>query len=315
MPSDDAAPDLDTAIDQLYQLPLEGFVAERNALATAVRKAGDRAGADRVKALAKPSVSAWAVNQAWWTARDAFDAMLAAGAAMREAQQDAMAGRPVDLRAAARDRQEAVTAVVDAAAAALGDPAPDTRRRLLGTCDTLATMGFPDGVAPGRLTDDLQSTGLDLLASLAASAGAPAAAKTPAAPPARHLSIVPRREAPAARDRDKDKKDAAEAAAKAHQARLEAATRELATQQHAHDAAAQEADAADRQLRDAEATLGEAASRVAALEQEIEEARRALTAARAAAATARDEAAATERERGRLARALDRAREAVGKLQ
>ena len=61
------AADLESAIDDLYQLPLEAFVAERNALATAVRKAGDRAAADRVKALAKPSATAWAVNQAWWT--------------------------------------------------------------------------------------------------------------------------------------------------------------------------------------------------------------------------------------------------------
>src|SRR6476661_7713326 len=157
MPSPTPETELETAIDHLYQLPLEAFVAERNALATAIRKAGDRAGADRVKALAKPSATAWAVNQAWWTAREPFDAMLSAGAAMRDAQQAAMAGRHVDLRAASQARQDAVTTVVEAAAAMLGDPAPDARRRLLGTCDTLATMGFPDGVAPGRLTEDLQA--------------------------------------------------------------------------------------------------------------------------------------------------------------
>ena len=193
MPPGDSGPDPETAIDHLYQLPLEAFVPERNALATAIRKAGDRAGADRVKALAKPSASAWAVNQAWWTAREAFDAMLSAGAAMRDAQQGSMAGRTVDLRAAARARQAAVTAVVETAGATLGDPAPDTRRRILGTCDTLATMGFPDGVAPGRLTEDLQTTGLDMLAALSASAGArPATQDKAAPPPARNFSIVPK---------------------------------------------------------------------------------------------------------------------------
>ncbi|MCC7125349.1 MAG: hypothetical protein IT178_10910, partial [Acidobacteria bacterium] len=63
--SDDVR-DVEAAIDALYQGPLDGFTAARNALAAALKKSGDKAGAERVKALAKPSVTAWAVNQAWW---------------------------------------------------------------------------------------------------------------------------------------------------------------------------------------------------------------------------------------------------------
>jgi hypothetical protein len=50
-------------IDRLYALPLEEFTAERDALAKRLRKDGDRDAADAVKALKKPSVAAWAVNQ------------------------------------------------------------------------------------------------------------------------------------------------------------------------------------------------------------------------------------------------------------
>jgi hypothetical protein len=49
-------------IDRLYALPLDEFTRERNALAKGLR-ANDREAADAVKALKKPSVPAWAVNQ------------------------------------------------------------------------------------------------------------------------------------------------------------------------------------------------------------------------------------------------------------
>jgi len=53
----------DERVDRLYALPLDEFTAERNALAKELRKEGDRDSADAVKALKKPSVEAWTVNQ------------------------------------------------------------------------------------------------------------------------------------------------------------------------------------------------------------------------------------------------------------
>ena len=50
-------------LDRLYALPLEEFTAERDALAKRLRKEGERDAAEAVKALKKPSVAAWAVNQ------------------------------------------------------------------------------------------------------------------------------------------------------------------------------------------------------------------------------------------------------------
>ena len=50
-------------IDRLYALPLDEFTRERDELAKQLRKDGDRDAAAEVKALRKPSVPAWAVNQ------------------------------------------------------------------------------------------------------------------------------------------------------------------------------------------------------------------------------------------------------------
>ena len=50
-------------IDRLYSLPLAEFTPERNELAKRLRKDGDTDAAAAVKALKKPSVAAWAVNQ------------------------------------------------------------------------------------------------------------------------------------------------------------------------------------------------------------------------------------------------------------
>ncbi|MDQ3932962.1 MAG: hypothetical protein M3252_09025 [Actinomycetota bacterium] len=50
-------------VKDLYAGPLEEFVERRNALSRALRAAGEREAADEVRALRKPSVAAWALNQ------------------------------------------------------------------------------------------------------------------------------------------------------------------------------------------------------------------------------------------------------------
>src|SRR5262245_55314886 len=73
-------------IDSLYSLPLAEFTSARNALAARLKKSGKSDEAEQVKTLAKPSVSAWAVNQLYWGHRDAFDRLLATGRALRHGQ-------------------------------------------------------------------------------------------------------------------------------------------------------------------------------------------------------------------------------------
>src|SRR5207249_1478034 len=82
------------------------FVARRDARAKELRKAGDRAGADAVKKLRKPSVAAAAVNRLAREAADEVAGLLAAGEALRQAQLGG--GDREAIRSAAHDEREAV---------------------------------------------------------------------------------------------------------------------------------------------------------------------------------------------------------------
>lgn len=53
--------DLEVELDRLYSLPLDEFTSERNAIAKAAKDRDDVA--KRVKAIKKPSVGAWTLNQ------------------------------------------------------------------------------------------------------------------------------------------------------------------------------------------------------------------------------------------------------------
>src|SRR5262245_47578450 len=91
----------DDDIDQLYQGDLDSFVARRNALAKSARQPD-------LKALEKPSVPAWAVNQLYWRERPLFDRVVAASDARREAHRRHLAGQPADVRAAETAHAEIV---------------------------------------------------------------------------------------------------------------------------------------------------------------------------------------------------------------
>jgi hypothetical protein len=179
-PSPSGPEAIDGAIDRLYQAGLDEFTPQRNALAASLKAAGDRAGADRVKSLSKPGATAWAVNQAWWGSRALFDAMLAAGEAERAAHRAFAAGRGADVRAAGAARQKAVAALLEKCLDALGGAAgvtPDVRYRISGTLEVLAASGVPADSQLGRLTRDLQVTGLEAFGQLTAAPGPPEPAK------------------------------------------------------------------------------------------------------------------------------------------
>src|SRR5438309_11267971 len=73
-------------LDRLYAAPLEEFTAERDALAAELRKNGEPDRAKEIKALRKPTVPAWAVNQAARRGAKQVAALLRAGEALRQAQ-------------------------------------------------------------------------------------------------------------------------------------------------------------------------------------------------------------------------------------
>ncbi|MBN9417003.1 MAG: hypothetical protein J0I12_16270 [Candidatus Eremiobacteraeota bacterium] len=77
---------LETIAAELYGLPLDEFVAARDQHSANARKEKDRTLANALKALAKPSVGAWAVNQIVRKSRHTVERLLDVGDSMREAQ-------------------------------------------------------------------------------------------------------------------------------------------------------------------------------------------------------------------------------------
>jgi hypothetical protein len=163
--------ELEPPLDALFQVPLEEFVEARNALAAELKKAGRGEEAGLVKALPKPSASAWAVNQLFWRHREAFDRLMEAGARFRQAQAAQLAGQPGDLREPLAARGSSLTELTRHAAAALRGasyhPTPVLMRRLTLTLEALSAYGeLAEHLRPGRLTKDVDPPGFDSLAAL-----------------------------------------------------------------------------------------------------------------------------------------------------
>ena len=234
--------DLDAALAALYQLPLEQFVATRDQLARRLRAAGDRATARQIAGLRRPPVSAWAVNQLAHAAPNAVAELLAAGAALRQAQQDALAGQPGaarQLRTATAHQRAAITRLSSRAETLLvraGHAASDaTLARLAATLQAAATgdEATRAALAQGRLPGDLDPAGFGLDLALAPAEPAAPAGVVPAAPVAPVDQVDARREqarAAARRVLEQTREAAEQAQAVQDQAREAAASRQQVAQ-------------------------------------------------------------------------------------
>jgi len=152
-------------IDHLYGLDLEEFVAARDALAKELRGDGDREGAAAVKALAKPTRAAWAVNRLVRDRPEEVAALVEAGAALAGAQEQLLDGAGADvLRGAA----EAARALVDALAA--GAPVEGAARDKVRATLHAATVDdeVRAEVAAGRVTKERSAAGFGGLDALIA---------------------------------------------------------------------------------------------------------------------------------------------------
>src|SRR5690554_2729969 len=102
----------------LYALPPGEFVAARDALVRDLRAGGDRATAAAVKALRRPTVAAWALNQVARAEPDVVTTVLEAAEALRHAQRRVLSGlRDTDLRGAGTAHRQATDQLVAAAVA------------------------------------------------------------------------------------------------------------------------------------------------------------------------------------------------------
>src|SRR5688500_210530 len=106
---------LEDGVDAVIRLPLAEFTAARTTLAGQLKQGGRGNEADFVKALVKPSISAWAVNQLYWQHREAFDRLIATGERVRKAQTSHGAGKMADIRGALDARREALSHLSDLA--------------------------------------------------------------------------------------------------------------------------------------------------------------------------------------------------------
>jgi hypothetical protein len=154
---------LDSRIDDLYKVPLAEFVPSRSALAGTLK--GDEARV--VKALKKPTVVPWVVNQLYWHARPAYDRIRNTGNKVRAGQIAALKGRSADVKTATDAHRKAMTDAVREAlrlAAAAGvHPDADELSRTIEAVSLAQQLPEPEG----RLTKPLRPAGFEALAGVA----------------------------------------------------------------------------------------------------------------------------------------------------
>ncbi|SHN02897.1 hypothetical protein [Actinacidiphila paucisporea] len=292
-----AAPDLEAVCDDLYTGAPGDFVARRDEQAGAAKAAGDPGTARAIRALRKPSLSAWAANLLVRRRPEEARQFLQLGEALRRAHDELDSAQMRELgsqqwrvisqlaRQAAGLAQEAGHRLSDA----VQREVESTLRAVIA--DPEAAEQWARGRLSGALTPPT-----DLPAAGARSAPTEPAPSKPAPPRAdRHDELAERR-----RERQHRLAEAREAA-KTAEAGLRGARKEAAS------AAAASAEAEDR--------VGQAGRAVAEAEDRVEQARRAVAVAedrlrQAREAHAEARTSAQEAEAGR--RAAD---DAVGRAE
>jgi hypothetical protein len=156
-PAEDAA-------EELYGLPPGDFTKARDERANALRADGERETAAEVKALRKPTVAAWALNQLSRQRKKDVDALLRAGEELRAAQEELLGGgdRAEFQEAAARERELVGRLSADAVSLAseAGERSGGLQQKV---ADTLHAAALDEGTAEelraGRLAKEREAIG------------------------------------------------------------------------------------------------------------------------------------------------------------
>jgi len=292
----------DQAVLALYRAPHGAFVSERRRLAGELKAAGDKSGAAQLAKLQRPSISAWAVNQLWYHAREPFDELFDTAAQLRAGT---LSASPAHRRAIVRLGARAQQLLSDG-----GHSANDaTLRRVTTTESGLAAAGSFDPDPPGALSKDRDPPGFEAFGIASSStrhdANEPAGRQEPAPLSATHAvekagnarathdSGATKQRAAAARKRlaeaeaaERKRQAEADAAERKRQAEAEAAERKRLAEVQAKRQAQREKLESER--RDAEAALAKRkqerdriATQLATAEHEVERARAGVEAAQA----------------------------------
>ena len=249
------------AVESLFQAPHEQFVTERKRLAGELKAAGDKAGADKLAKLARPPISAWVVDQLWWRARDAFEALFATAEQLRRGE---LGGAAAHRDAIARLRAQAAQLLGEA-----GHTANEaTLRRVTQTLSALAAAGGWAPDLPGALSADrdppgFEAVGITNVIPFPVQARAPAAAHHAGDTGDAETAAEHQREADEARLRREREAAAARAEAAAELRRAEAERARAAAERHRLEAA----------LRTARGDVAQREREVVRLERDLASAR------------------------------------------
>jgi hypothetical protein len=250
---------IEQRLDRIYAAPLEDFTAERDALARELRERGDHEQAQEVKRLRKPSVPAWAINQASRQKAKQTGQLIQAGEALGQAQQS-LSGRGgrERLGAARRRERELVRELAEEAERALRDagrPTSAAARQQIDETLHAAALDARIGelVSSGRLVRPGVAVGF------------PGAGPSPARGVSTRGAGEKRKQAAIEKRLQREQNRLAEAAA-----RREAAESELREAERAAKAAAKELDRAARRAQAESKNESELAERVERLRGELE---------------------------------------------
>jgi hypothetical protein len=266
--------DVDEEIDRLYGTPLDEFVHERDELAKRLTRNGDREAGARVKALRKPTVGAWALNQAVRRRRAETDALLATGKRLRAAHEELLSGGDsAVLRETMEEERSLTSALADCAeaiASETGKSGPALRDRVRATLHAAAVQEEArEELAAGRFVREREAVGLGPFDSdLAGPAEAAPAERSPAKPKSSPTATKPR--APAAKAQPQSERAALPDPRLAEAERSLADAREALTNAEAdHAASLSRAESARELLQEAELAEREARRVVRELWREV----------------------------------------------
>ena len=173
-----AAPDLDARLDELYASDPDEFTKTRDALASELRKSGEKESAAQVKKLRRPSKAASIVNRLSREHGAELGELTAAGERLREIGSRLGGESGAELRKASAAERDAVERLVAIARDDLGasgatlDRVRETLQAVAGDEDLAAT------VRAGRLDRERQAVGFGTAELLAASVATTPAKKS-----------------------------------------------------------------------------------------------------------------------------------------
>jgi hypothetical protein len=270
---------VEQAVRELYGLPPGDFTGARDARVKELRAAGDRDAANAVKALRRPTVAAWALNQLARSRAKDLERLLEAGERLRGAQEELLGGgdRSAFQEAAAAERELVAELTDDATtlASEAGERGGGLREKVAETLHAAALdEGAAEELRAGRLVREREAIG---------GFGEPGGGLVPAAAPSKP---APESKPKKSKKSKQPKADTSGRAEAEQRQRLAAAKTDERHARRELEAAEKAVEHAQERAEAARVHAEEAAERARTTAERLKEAKKAETAARRAHARA-----------------------------